>query len=67
VKNIYCEKCDKMVNPKIETTEMNFEIKGEEIKISGERIYCDECGEELFVKDLINNNLKKAYKKYSEE
>lgn len=65
MKNIYCEKCDKMVNPKVETTEMIFEIKGEEIKINGERIYCDECGEELFVKDLINNNLKKAYKKYS--
>lgn len=60
----FCEKCMKKVHwhyiEKIETTE----VKDEKIEMLQKVGICNECGHEIYVRELENENLEKLYNEY---
>lgn len=62
---LYCEKCDeikkeaKVIN-KIET----FNVLGEDVEVDTQVMACEDCGEEIFNRELDEKTLQKAYEKY---
>ncbi len=51
----------------IETLNLNGELKGEEYGYVGRRALCDECGNEVYVAEVEDGNLKALYDSYRKE
>jgi len=64
IEKIYCPSCNKMTGGKVMSKEEIFNVKGEDIKIKSSIAVCNECGEEVFVEELEEANLRNAYTEY---
>lgn len=65
--SVFCEKCRDIVAYSLELVNREKEIKGIKIKFEERKAYCTKCGEELFVPEIRDNNLKMLDDKYREE
>jgi len=62
MKKIYCYVCDKHVDATIKEQLIKTEIKGINICYAGSIAYCKECGSELYIPYLSDENTEKVYK-----
>jgi putative zinc finger/helix-turn-helix YgiT family protein len=62
--NIFCSNCNKKVNYSIRKNVIQ-EYKGQIVNIEENIAVCDECGKDIFVPDIENDNLKRLYAKYA--
>ena len=62
----FCPACRDDVEYEVKETKLNKVIKGIEISYDYKGAYCKECGEELLVKDLRDENLLKMNNAYRE-
>ena len=62
----FCPACRDDVEYEVKETKLNKVIKGIEISYDYKEAYCKECGEELLVKDLRDENLLKMNNAYRE-
>ncbi|MGB9781868.1 MAG: type II TA system antitoxin MqsA family protein [Moorellaceae bacterium] len=60
----YCYYCDKEVEYRIVEKEVELEIKGVEVKYLARIAYCNECGNEIDVPELDDENIKRANLEY---
>ncbi|PKM60722.1 MAG: hypothetical protein CVU99_06775 [Firmicutes bacterium HGW-Firmicutes-4] len=60
----FCEKCHGMVTYSIKTIILKKEIKEKTCKFQGMKAYCTECGNELFVASIHDQNLIRLEKEY---
>lgn len=63
----YCSNCDKNVTYTINKELVNEEIKGVEFKYLAAIAYCNECGEEVYISELSDENIRKANETYREK
>lgn len=63
MKKLYCPKCDKEVEFHIKNNYIT-EYKGIELNVLENIAICNECEEELFEKNIEEENLKRLYKEY---
>jgi putative zinc finger/helix-turn-helix YgiT family protein len=66
-KMTFCEECRKDVSYSIETVTMKAKLKGEEYEFAGKKALCGECGNEVYVADIENENLKALYGAYRQK
>jgi len=62
----YCLNCDTDVEFNIKEVIVKNEIKGIFFDCLAKIPYCRECGEEIYISELSDNNVKIAHKKYRE-
>lgn len=62
----FCEKCRTMVQFNVQTMDKEKEIRGTVYSYIGKVAYCHECGEEIFVSEIRDYNLKKLDAAYRE-
>lgn len=65
MKEIYCTNCNKKVKHSIRKNTIQ-EYKGQIVNVEENIAVCDECGKDIFVPDIENDNLKRLYAKYGE-
>lgn len=65
MKNAFCANCNKKVDYSIRKYIIQ-EYKGQLVNVEENIAVCDECGEDIFVPAIEDDNLKRLYKKYSE-
>lgn len=63
----FCEECRREVKYSIETILMKGKLKGEEYGYTGKRTICIECGSEVYVADIEDENLKALYDAYRQK
>jgi putative zinc finger/helix-turn-helix YgiT family protein len=63
----FCEECRGDVVYSIETVLMKAKLRGEEYEYSGKKAVCVECGGEVYVADIEDENLKALYDAYREK
>ena len=61
----YCYQCDKDVEIIIREETIKTEIKGFVISYMSNIAYCKECGEEVYVRSISDENINKANKEYN--
>lgn len=54
----FCDECRDMVKYTIDTREGLSEVKGEEVKYAEKIALCNECGKEIFISEIMDENLK---------
>lgn len=64
MKMIFCEKCNKKVAYDVRKSVIE-DFKGHKVNIEENIAVCNECGTELFVPEIENDNLKRLYAKYA--
>ena len=57
----FCEECRKDVKYIVETASIKAKLKGKKYVYSGKRAICPECGNEVYVADIEDENLKAFY------
>lgn len=62
----YCDFCLKSVEPRIELRRETYNVKGEEISINSSVCVCPHCEMDLWVSEIDDANLNKAYDAYRE-
>lgn len=68
MKNItFCEKCREDVEFVVSSTSMSGKIKGVRYDYEGKIARCVDCGEEVYVPEIIDYNLKTLYDVYREK
>ncbi|BCV20388.1 hypothetical protein [Moorella sp. Hama-1] len=60
----YCYYCDKEVGYQVIEKEIELEIKGVKVTYPGKIAYCNECGHEIDLPALDDENIKKANLEY---
>ncbi|MBN1078303.1 type II TA system antitoxin MqsA family protein [Clostridium botulinum] len=65
MEKVFCEDCNKQVNYSIRTNIIK-EYKGEFVNVEENIAVCNECGKDVFVPEIENDNLKRLYAKYAE-
>ncbi|MGI6188307.1 MAG: DUF4065 domain-containing protein [Clostridiales bacterium] len=60
----FCEECRKDVKYIVETASIKAKLKGKKYVYSGKRAICPECGNEVYVADIEDENLKALYDIY---
>jgi len=63
----FCEKCHDMVECSAREVNKIKSIKGKEITYTGKEAYCSECGNEIFVADVRDYNLRMLDKVFREQ
>lgn len=63
----FCEECRKDVEYLMEVAELKGKLKGAEYKYIGKRAICTECGSEVYVAEIEDENLKALYDAYYKE
>lgn len=63
----FCPECRKDVEYQIKDSVEKKEVRGLEFEYSAERAYCNECGSEIFIPELHDQNLKKIDNVYREK
>lgn len=61
----YCYNCDKNVEVRIEDNPQLLNIKGVEFDFVSDIAICQECGEEVYILELENAKIKKAFSIYT--
>lgn len=62
----YCSNCDTNVNYTTKQELIKEEIKGIQFEYMASIAYCNECGEEIYMAELSDENIKKANEIYRE-
>jgi len=62
--NEYCYYCDKDLLTNIKEKEITLKIKNKDISFVGKIAYCANCGEEVFIASLRDENILKANHEY---
>lgn len=65
MKSIFCTECNKNVDYSIRKNIIQ-EYKGQIVNVEENIAVCNECGKDIFVPDIENDNLKRLYAKYGE-
>ena len=60
----FCEECRRDVEYIVETATIKGKLKGEEYEYTGKKAVCTECGSEVYVADIEDENLKALYDTY---
>ena len=63
MKNVFCTNCNKNVSFTIKKNIIR-EYKGQIVNVEENVAICNECGKDLFVPEIENENLKRLYAKY---
>lgn len=66
MKKVFCEKCNEFMDYSIEERTNEFEIRGKKYKYLEKIAICNNCGEQVTVNELVDENLKRlnyAYRK----
>jgi putative zinc finger/helix-turn-helix YgiT family protein len=63
----FCEECRRDVEYMIETATIKGKLKGEEYEYTGKKAICTECGSEVYVADIEDENLKALYDTYRQK
>ena len=63
----FCEECRKDVAYFAEDLSMKDTLKGEEYEFVGKKVTCDECGNEVYVAEIEDENLKALYDVYRQK
>jgi len=63
----FCEECRKDVEYMVETTIIKGKLKGKEYEYTGKKAVCNECGNEVYVADIEDENLKALYDTYKQK
>lgn len=58
MKKTFCENCRREVNFKVEIAIFKSEVKGKEYVYAGLKGVCWECGSEVYVPEIEDENLK---------
>ncbi|KXG78866.1 MAG: hypothetical protein PWP45_610 [Tepidanaerobacteraceae bacterium] len=60
----YCYYCDEDVEYTVREEEISDNIRGIEINFIGQIAYCNKCGNEIYIPELDDENIKKANAEY---
>ena len=60
----YCYECDKHVTITIKEEIIYTEIKGLKFSYDGKIAYCNECGNEVYIASISDENIEKANREY---
>ncbi|MFA5576911.1 MAG: type II TA system antitoxin MqsA family protein [Tissierellaceae bacterium] len=63
----FCEKCREDVAYTIKAERMSGKLKGETYEYMGEKAICNSCGDEVYVAELSDRNLRALYDVYREK
>lgn len=63
----FCENCHDMVGYSIKEIKKQKNIKGKDIEYTGKVAFCNECGSEIFVSEIRDNNLTMLDRAYREK
>ena len=63
----FCPECRKNVEYQIKEIIEKKEVRGLEFEYTAKRAYCNECGAEIFIPKLHDQNLKKIDNIYQEK
>ncbi|MHB8124997.1 MAG: type II toxin-antitoxin system antitoxin SocA domain-containing protein [Desulfitobacteriaceae bacterium] len=63
-KMTFCEECRKDVTYSVEIVSMKGTLKGEEYSYTGKKATCTQCGTEVYVAEIEDENLKMLYDAY---
>ncbi|NLL01328.1 MAG: DUF4065 domain-containing protein [Clostridiales bacterium] len=63
-RKVFCEGCRNDVNFCIDEVRMEGTIKGEKYSYLGKKAHCVDCGEEIYIAEVNDNNLKALYDSY---
>lgn len=63
----FCEECRKDVAYYVESVYINSTLKGEEYGYTGKKAVCAECGAEVYVAQIEDDNLKSLYDAYRQK
>ena len=63
----FCPECRKEVEYQIEESLEKKEVRGLEFEYTAERAYCNECGTEIFIPEIHDQNLQKIDHAYREK
>lgn len=63
----FCEECRKNANYIALATPMSAEIQGETYTYLGTQALCAECGSELYIPEIIDQNLDSLYDVYTKK
>ncbi|NPV81729.1 MAG: DUF4065 domain-containing protein [Firmicutes bacterium] len=63
----FCEECRKDVAYSMENVSLKGTLKGEEYNYSGKKAICAECGAEVYVAEIEDENLKALYDAYRQK
>ncbi len=64
METLYCAKCDGIVETEVRSIKENYEVRGEDISILANIVYCKNCNEQIFYEKLDNENLNQVYKEF---
>ncbi len=62
----YCLNCDNEVEFEIQECTIKTEIKGSSFEYLARIPYCKECGEEIYIAELSDENIRRANERYRE-
>ena len=63
----FCEECRKDVAYYVESVYINSTLKGEEYNYTEKKAVCAECGAEVYVAQIEDDNLKSLYDAYRQK
>lgn len=63
----FCINCREDVDYKIESKEMSAELKGKQYKYKGAEAHCVNCGEEIYIEEINDSNLRALYDQFRKE
>lgn len=61
---VFCSECRKEVTYSIIPKQLESSINSIKYKYLGNEVYCDQCGSELFIDQIYDENLKNLYDEY---
>jgi putative zinc finger/helix-turn-helix YgiT family protein len=64
---VFCVHCRIEKEPRIEQRQEVFTVKGEDVEISANVAVCSECGNDIFLEGIEEQNFKRAYDLYRRE
>ena len=67
MKKIFCTECREFIEYDIEEKEVTEELKGKEYTYIAEVTRCPICGEEVYVGEIDDRNMKKLYDEYRKD
>lgn len=64
MENLYCPRCEKLVEIEVRATRETYDVRGEQIEIDAQVAYCLACHEQIFHEGLDSKNLDKVYHEF---